>query len=258
MRQMLHYGVGYAGANWIWQLRELVNALVVGRYGGAAAVGYVAFTVRLVDALSFTKAAAWRLSLAVLARVQHDRRRLTEALNEGMRLQVLVSGPVLVTFGFVAPWAITGLFGERWLPVLTVFPFIALGYLTNAVFSLHSSALYVVKQTWQVGLFHAVHVALFAGAALVLVPRLGMVGYGWSETVALLSYALLHSRVARHIGVPTYGLVKLWWFAWALLLFWRQLGWWSLVGPLVALAWPGAARQLRSYVVNVAGLIHAR
>ncbi len=258
IRPMLRYGVGYSGATWVWQLRDLVNALVVGRYAGAAAVGYVAFTVRLVDGLSFTKTAAWRLSLAVLARLQHDQRRLTGALSEGMQLQVLAGGPMLVAFGFVAPFAVGRFFGGRWVPVLGIYPYIALAYLTNALFNLHSSALYVVRRTWDVAAFHTAHVALFAGGALLLVPRFGMAGYGWAEMVALGSYAVVHARVARNIGTPSYGVAWPLWLAWATLLFWRELGWWCLVGPLTAAVWPGAVRQLRTYVTNVAGLIYAR
>lgn len=258
IRPMLRYGLAYSGANWVWQLRELVNPLVVGRYAGVAAVGFVAFTVRLVDSLSFVKTAAYRLSIAVLARLQGDRRRLVDALGEGMRLQVLAGGPVLVAFGLAAPFAVGHVFGGRWTPILAVYPFVALAYLTNACFNLHSSSLYVVRRSWDVALFHAAHIVLFAGSALVLVPRLGMVGYGWAEMVALLSYAVVHARVARRIGAPDYAVAWLCWFACATLLFWRDLGWWSLAGPLTALVWPGAARQLRSYVVNVAGLIYAR
>jgi len=41
-------------------------------------------------------------------------------------------------------------------------------------------------------------------------------------------------------------------------LFGMRLGWWALLGPLVALAWPGTIREFRRYAISFAGLLHAR
>lgn len=256
VREMLTYGVSYSGANWIWQLRELVNPLVVGRFAGADAVAYVALTVRLVDALSFLKGVGWRVSLSVLGKLQGSYSRMVNAVSDGMRLQILVLGPVLVGFGLVSPWAITRLFGGGWITVTQLYPFVALSYLTHSAFQLQSSALYVVKRISRVSLFHVVHLALFAGSALVLVPRFGPIGYGWSEIVALLGYAVLHAQMVRSIGAPEYRLAGLWWAALVSILFWQQLGWWSMVAPLMAVAWPGTVRELKKYAINFAGLRH--
>lgn len=254
IREMLTYGFSYSGANWIWQLRDLVNPLIVGRFAGADAVAYVALTARLVDALSFLKGVGWRLSLAVLGQVQTDHTRMLKAVSDGMRLQVLALGAVLATFGLMAPWAIPRLFGQEWVAVTVIYPFIALSYLTHSGFQMESSALYVVKQIARVGLFNIVHIVLFAGSALVLVPRFGAIGYGWGEMIALLGYGVLHVQMARSIGVPEYGLVGLWWAALVSILFWQTLGWFSLVVPLIALAWPGTVRQFKEYVISLVGL----
>lgn len=135
VRAMLGYGLGYSASTWVYQLRLLVNPLVVGRYAGAEAVGYVALAIRVVETLSFAKWAGWRISIAALGRLQRDRERLVSALSEGMRLQVLAVGLPLIGFGLVAPWLMPPLFGSDWLPVLEIYPFIALGYLANSIFS---------------------------------------------------------------------------------------------------------------------------
>jgi PST family polysaccharide transporter len=54
--EMVSYGLGYSSSIWIFQLRNLVNPLIVGRYAGAAAVGYVGLAERLVTMLSFARA----------------------------------------------------------------------------------------------------------------------------------------------------------------------------------------------------------
>jgi len=201
-----------------------------------------------VEGLSFIKSATWRLSIAVLARLQADRARLVQAVTEGMRLQVMALGPFLVGFGWAARWLLPSFFGNRWLPLLDVYPFIALSYLTNAVFNLHSSVLYVLKRNWEVAVFHLVHIVLLAGGTFILVPRLGLVGYGWAEVMALLSYGVIHAYTLRYIGAPKYQLAIVWWAGMVLPLFWRKLGVWSALGLALVLLWPGARRELRRYV----------
>jgi PST family polysaccharide transporter len=62
---------------------------------------------------------------------------------------------------------------------------------------MHSSVLYVLQHNREVITFNLVHVGLFAGAALLMVPRLGLQGYGLAEVVALASYLIIHFYVSR-------------------------------------------------------------
>lgn len=244
---MVRYGLSYSASNWVFQLRELVNPLVVGRYLGPEAAGYVALAIRLVKRLTVTKEIAWRLSLPALARLQQDMPRLVRAVTEGMQLQLLVMGPLLVGFGWLAPWFVPFAFGPEWSPVLEVYPFIALSYLVNAVFSMHSSALYALQRNLKVVSFSLIHVALFAGGAFFLVPRVGLVGYGLAELIALASYAVIHVNFARVVGSPSYLLTGAWGLAAGLALFPEELGWWVALAPVAVLLWPQTWRQLGGY-----------
>ena len=201
VREMLHYGLGLSTSIWVWWLRSLVNPLIVGGLLGPAFVAYVALAIRMVEGLSFVKAATWRMSIAVLARVQGDLGRLGAALEEAMGLQVLALGPLFAGFALAAPWLVPRMFGPQWAPVLVVFPFIALGGLVNAVFSMHTSALYVLKHNREVTIFNAVHIALFATATLLLVPALQLLGWGLAEVIALPSYLVLHLQLRRYFVV---------------------------------------------------------
>jgi PST family polysaccharide transporter len=226
VKQMLSYGFGFSASVWIWHLRRLVNPFVVGSFLGPEGVGYVALTIRLVESLSFVKGATWRLSIAALAKVQRDVPRLRKGLEEAMGLQVLALGPLLAGFALAAPWLLPLLFGDRWDPVLLVFPFIALSYLVNAVFNMHASVLYVLKHNWAVTVFHVVHIVLFAGAALLLVDRVGLMGYGLAEVVGLGSYLIIHLQVARLFAFS-------YWRAWPWLLAFVP----PLFFPLVGFPW---------------------
>jgi O-antigen/teichoic acid export membrane protein len=247
-KEMTGYGLSYAASTWVYQLRALVVPFIVGRYAGPTAVGYVGLADRLVVSLTFVKSAAWRLSMAVLAKVQGDRVRLGRAVSEGAILQALALAPLLLLFRLVLPYLVPWLFGFKWKPVEHIYPFIATGYLVNSIFSLDSSALYVLRRNGQVAVFHLLHVILFAGAAFFLVRRLSWIGYGWAEIAALPSYVLLHRYAAAEVGELHYAPVLLFALAAGLALFGEELGWPAGIG-LVALAlWPGTWKFCARYL----------
>jgi PST family polysaccharide transporter len=251
LKTMVSYGLGFSASIWIWQLRSLVPPLVVGRYAGAEAVGYVALAIRLVESLGFVKAVTWRVSIAALAKVQDERARLIKAITEGMRLQVLALGLLYLGFVLIGPWLLPILLCERWTPVMQIFPFIALGYLVNALFNLHSSALYVVRRNWEVAFFHLIHIILFVGGALILVPRLGIIGYGLGEVIALLSYLFIHFKVVKLIGTPDYLLAGIWTVAFAFSLFWQSIGIVAFVPLLGTLMWPATWKAAAYYLKDL-------
>jgi O-antigen/teichoic acid export membrane protein len=257
IRAMASYGLSYSSSMWVWQLRNLVSPLIVGRYAGVQAVGYVALSVRLVDILSFVKTATYRLSVAVLARIQDDRSRLRSAVEQGMRFQILGLAPFLIGFALLAPFILPALFGARWDAVQVIFPYIALAYLVNAMFNLHSSVLYVLRRNWAVTAFHAAHVATFGGAAWLLVPRFGMVGYGWAEACALWAYVLIHHFLAEAVGPPSYRLPLLWTGGAALLLFSAYTGWIGALLGAAVLVLPETRRELARLPATFRGLRHA-
>jgi O-antigen/teichoic acid export membrane protein len=217
-RAMFRFGAGYSASLWAWQARRLVNPLVVGRYLGSEAVAWVAVATQIVTQLSTLSAVAWRLSMPVLARVQHDAARTGRTLTEGMQLQALVVGPPLVAFGWLGGWLVPALFGAAWAPLMGIYSAVAIGFLTNALFQLHSAALYVRMRNAQMACFHVTHVALLGAAAAVLVPRIGLIGYAWAEIAALLSYGVLHALTRREVTQLSYATAATLWLAFAVAL----------------------------------------
>jgi O-antigen/teichoic acid export membrane protein len=210
IRKMLTYGLAYSSSVWVWQMRTLVNPVLVGRFAGAEAVAYVALAVRITEVLAFAKNATWRIALAALAKLQSEPHRLRRAIEEGMGLQAIAVGLPLACFALIAPVLLSLVFGERWLPMLVVFPWIALGYLTNAMFNLHCSVLYLLQKNNLVTQFNFLHVLLFVGGVCLFVPRFGLVGYGWGELLALFSYPLIHYFLKQEIGAPEYTSALVW------------------------------------------------
>ncbi|WP_082487313.1 oligosaccharide flippase family protein [Methylobacterium sp. Leaf89] len=245
-RHLLGYAFSFSAQNWIWQARSLVNPLIVGPAFGATAVGIVGMTVGIVEMLSVLKTIAWRLSVAVLRSVTSDVPRLLRAITQGMELQTLAIGSILLAFAWFGKWIVPLVFGERWLPVLDIYPYLALSYLTMAPFNMHTATLSVLNRNWPLAGYHVVHVALFAGVAAIAVPLYGLRGYGFGEVATLPAYAILHLILARTVGTPDYRLTALWWGAAAIGLFWRELGPWAIAAPFLALLLPPSLRRLRS------------
>jgi O-antigen/teichoic acid export membrane protein len=243
-REMAGYGLSFSAANWIWYGRNLVNPVIVARLLGAEAVGFVAVSTRLINMCSFLKNIVLRLAVPTLARLQEDRARLTLAVTEGMRIQLLVLGPTLVAFILASPWLIPWVYGEKWLPVLSLMPFLALASLANASFNLHVSALYVLRRNWQVALTNFLHVVLFASSAWLLVTSFNIQGYGLAELVAAASYLAVHLFTTKYVGHIDYVKTALWFSCSSAALFAYLVSWYLAGLVFVPLLWKNCRQEL--------------
>jgi len=197
MRRMLSYGAGLTASQRVWQLRTLVSPLLVGRFAGADAVAYVALAARIAEALGTLRLAAGRIVIAALARLQEQKHQFQTALERALLLQVVTLGPLLCGVALLGPFLLSRLLGVRWTASLLVYPFIAAGVLVNSIYNLQASALFVVGKQWVVLRWYTVHLVLLSTITLVLLPRLGILGYGWAELLACVAYVGIHRSLGR-------------------------------------------------------------
>jgi PST family polysaccharide transporter len=200
LREMLAFGVGYTASQRTWQLRALVNPLIVGRFVGAEGVAFVGLAIRIAEGLGFLRLAASRLAVASLSRLQHDANLLRSSLQKALRGQVVILGPLLDAFAIASPFVIHHFLTDRWAPVQHIYPLVALAVLINSIYNLQAAALFVAGRHWIVLRAYACHVALFATGAFVLVPRTGFLGYGLADLLACAAYPLLQIRTSKTIG----------------------------------------------------------
>ncbi|PYX20747.1 MAG: hypothetical protein DMG87_09920 [Acidobacteria bacterium] len=199
-RKMLSFGIGFTSSMRVWQLRTLVNPLLVGRFAGADGVAFVALAVRIAEALGTLRLAAGRMAIAALARLQDKREQFRIAVERASLLQVMTQGPLLFAFSLAGPLIVRHVIGMRWMPILLLYPFVAAGVLVNSVYNLQASALFVMGQQWTVMRSYTLHVALLGAGTLLLLPRLGISAYGWAELLACGGYFILHSALKKAIG----------------------------------------------------------
>ena len=122
-------------------------------------------------------------------------------MQNALKLQVVVLGPLLCAFALLGPFVVARFMGVRWTPSLRVYPFIAAGVLINSVFNLQASALFVVGRQWLVLKSYASHVALLILGTWFLIPHFGIAGYGWADLTACLGYWFLQSGSLASIGI---------------------------------------------------------
>ena len=89
IREMLGYGVRYSGALWIWQLRDIVNPIIVGRFGGPQPWRWSRSPSGSSTRSASSRESAGGSPLSVLGRLQKEPVRMVRAASEGMRLQVV-------------------------------------------------------------------------------------------------------------------------------------------------------------------------
>jgi PST family polysaccharide transporter len=248
-REIVRYVMEFSLANWIWQARMLVNPLIVGPALGAKTVGIIGMTIGLLEMLAIIKTIAWRLSIAILTKFRSNAEKLRIAVTEGMELQVLAVGTILLGFGWTGQFIVPRLFGTRWLGVMDIYPYIALSYLTNAAFNIHSATLSVMNRNRSLALNNGVSVAIFATVAYFSVSEFGMIGYGYAEIAAIPGYLFMHVALTRAIGSPNYRLAVLWWSGASIGLFW-QLNRWAVTAPFLALVTPRSVKKLKKYFLD--------
>jgi len=195
-RSMFSYGIGLTASLRAWQLRSLVNPLIVGRFLGAESVAYVALAIRIAESLGAIRQAAGRIAIAALARLQSRRDEFRSALERALFLQVITLGPLLCAFALLGPCIFHRVLGARWKPSLAIYPFVAFGVLVNSVYNLQASALFVVNKQWSVMRSYSAHVILLAATAMILLPHWGLIAYGWAEVIACAAYFIIHSAMA--------------------------------------------------------------
>ena len=200
-RAMLAFGIGLTASLRTWQLRTLINPLLVGRFAGAEGVAFVALALRIAEALGTLRLAAGRMAIAALSRLQDKREEFRSTLEGAMRLQIIILGPLLCAFSLAGPLVIRHVMGARWMPSLAVYPFVAAGVLANSVYNLQASALFVLGRQWTVMWSYLTHVALLGVGTHLLLPRLGLAGYGWAELLACVAYFLIHSGLGRMVTI---------------------------------------------------------
>lgn len=135
LRQLMGVGSSVFGAGLLWFFSSRLDQIVIGRFLGAGLLGHYVVAGKLPELarLSVHQPVA-AVSLPALSKLQHDYRRLREAIYTGMELNALVSFAVFGGLAAVAPTLMPLAFGEQWLRATSLLPLLALYNLMLGLF----------------------------------------------------------------------------------------------------------------------------
>jgi O-antigen/teichoic acid export membrane protein len=206
VRDALRYGVPYVGSIWVWLGRESLNPLLVGRYLGTEAVGVVALAVRITEALSIFSRPVWRIASVVIGKVQHDAFKLARAVHDGTGLQLLVLGPVMITFVLISPVAVPLAFGSGWEPVIELLPVFCTSTLIGATGYIWTIVLTTHGRMPTVATLQYLRLGLLLVATPAFIRAMGVLGFAFAELVAIAaSSSLLAIVVGRKVPGLRFG-----------------------------------------------------
>ena len=204
LKPALHYGLSYSSSDWLLNLKNLRVPLLVSRLLGVEAAGLISIAIRLAEQLAILQMVVRRMSISVMAKLIDDPEKTRNAISQGMAYQALLIGPVCAVFSCISAWIIPIMFSNQWLISAKIFPFIALGTMVGAIFELHASTLYATGKNYEVARRNLWFVGILWLANILLIPTLGLWGYGLAEIIALPSYYWIHLSIAKLFGSPNY------------------------------------------------------
>ncbi len=204
LKPALNYGLSYSSSDWLLNLKNLRVPFLVSRLMGVEAAGLISIAIRLADQLAILRMVVRRMSISVMAKFIDNPEKTRNVISQGMAYQALLIGPVCATFSCVSVWIIPIMFSEEWLISAKVFPFIALGTMVGGIFELHASTLYATGHNYEVARRNVWYVGILWLATFLLIPWLGLWGYGLAEIIALPSFYWIHLSIAKLCGSPNY------------------------------------------------------
>jgi O-antigen/teichoic acid export membrane protein len=150
----------------------------------------------LVDTIGFAQRGAYRLGMVAMSRVPDGQsHRLRRAIEEGSELQLIALGLPFAIFGVLAPTAIPLLFGREWTPAIHLYTLLALGAFFGASGLLQTTLLWSRGRNYTVAAATVIQSVVLIAAAIFLVRRYGIDGFGYASLLALLDLIYLDHSV---------------------------------------------------------------
>lgn len=198
--ELIDYGVGQSAGRFAWFLANQADNLVVGRWLGAAALGFYGRAYQLMAApTSALGDVLDKVLFPTMAHVQHDTRRLASAYLQGCALIALVTVPTGVVAAVLAPELVRVFLGRDWQAAVAPFQVLALGMMFRTSHRMSDSLARatgrVYRRAWRQAMYA---VLVFAGA---LIGQLwGVVGVAVGVLGALLVNYLLMAHLSLSVG----------------------------------------------------------
>lgn len=204
--ELWSYSYPLIGARLFTFLNRNLDTLLIGRFLGAAALGYynLGYQFVLMPLLYVTRPLTSVLFTA-LSKVQDDEERIRYGYLQSLSVIAFLTFPLMTLVAIAAPPLIPILLGEKWQPAITLIPFFCLVGLIQAIQNLMPAVFQATGQTYLVQRWTLITVIVNTIAFSV-----GIFGGIKGVTIAYTSGALLTAPFLQNLILK---LLKLDWNA---------------------------------------------
>jgi PST family polysaccharide transporter len=168
IRELLYFGAGFTIAKLFNYFATQADNLVVGRWLGAAALGFYAHAYQLMASpATLVGQALDRVLFPTMASVQHEPERLIRAYRSGIFACAIVMLPASIVIAILAPEIVLILLGPAWAGVAVPLRVLACGMLFRTSYKISDTIVRatgaVYARAWRQGIFA---VAVLSGALI--------------------------------------------------------------------------------------------
>ncbi len=150
LKDLFYFGGGWSIAKVFNYFAIQGDNLIVGRYLGAEALGFYGRAYNLMNFSNAIIGKAFDKTLfPAMAKVQHQKRRLSEAYRRSFTFIAFVTIPLSTSIFILAPEIINVLLGPNWTEVIIPFQILTIGMLFRASYKVSASLLRATGKIYQ-------------------------------------------------------------------------------------------------------------
>ena len=196
LNELFHFGLGSTLINCTNYLARNGDNFVVGRWMGAASLGFYSRAYNLMS-LPHTYAASVMSSVLfpVFAQEQGNQARVRRAYLLLTELTAMVAGPAMATLAIVAPYLVVSVYGTRWAGVVVPLQMLCLAGYFRALYHLSGILAQSVGRIYGELRNQLVYAVLVIGGALIG-SRYGLAGVAVGVDFAICYMFIASAQLA--------------------------------------------------------------
>jgi len=208
-RGMISFGVNLLAGNIVQSLGKNLHNIILGRYLGAAPLGYynMAHGVTYFPIYQVS-AVVVKVLFPTLVGFGDDVARLRAAYEKVLAAIALVTFPCMAGLFSVADDFVAVVFGEKWLDMIPVLKILCWVVMLQSVATTASTVL-LSKGLTKIMLHLSITSTILTGIGILIGSQWGLTGTAWGWAAAATIYYLLLTSVAyREIGLSMWGFLR--------------------------------------------------
>ncbi len=198
LRSMLAFGLGFQAVGIAAVATAQGVNLVVAAAGGVQLLGYWSLANRLLQVPFWLFQALWRVSYPMMARLRAMGENTRPTVERFAGITAIATGAILAPLAASAHDLVPALFGHRWAPAASPFPWASAGLAIGGPISVAAAGyLYAERDVRTPLAATAVNGAVWVALTAVLIGPVGIAGVGVAWMCASWTESVVFTRALR-------------------------------------------------------------